>query len=431
MPHSRRQFLSGSSLVGLSLVALSPKVFAAAKPVKWPEPGKSPDANAAKPEKLPVLHVSDAPSENNAPLPFDQRVGFAIVGLGKLSVEELLPASVQSKMCRVTALVSGDKAKAKRVGAQYGVPESSLYSYEDFDRIKDNKDVQVIYIVLPNSMHKEFTLRSAKAGKHVLCEKPMATNAGEAEEMIAACKKANVKLMIAYRQQYEPNNRWMQQLVREKTFGKLKMFEASNCQQQVGKNEPKEKQQWRHKKALAGGGALPDIGLYCLNASRFLSGEEPYEVTALEYSTPNDPRFSEVEETIAWMMRFPSGLIAMCNASYGAFETKRYRLSAEQGWFGMEPAFAYKGLKNQLSYSTGGAIDHKEQTTLPERNQFALEMDHMADCVLHKKDPHSPGEEGWQDHRIMDAIYESARTKKPVQLERIETLDKFRHPTIG
>ncbi len=430
MLSTRRKFIFGSSGGLMALTLMNPIKLLAASP-KWPEPPAPADASAGKGEKLPPLHAESEQNSggNSVPLPPEKRVGFAIVGLGRLSLEELLPALSQCKMCKVTALVSGDPEKAKRVAKQYGVPESGLYSYKDFDRIKDNKDVQVIYIVLPNSMHKEFTLRSAKAGKHVLCEKPMAMNAKEAEEMIAACKAANVKLMIAYRQQYEPNNRWIQKLVREKTFGPVKLFEANNSQVQQGKSGGK--QQWRHVKALAGGGALPDIGIYCLNGVRFLTGEEPYEVMALEHTTPKDPRFKEVEETIAWMMRFPSGLVALCASSYGGHQTKRYRFTAEQGWFGMEPAFAYRGLRNEVSYAMGAALEHKENPSLPERNQFALEMDHMADCVLNNKKPHSPGEEGWQDHRIMDAIYESARTGKPVKLERIDKLDAFRNSTIG
>ena len=428
---SRRGFIAGAGLAALSAsTAFAAPAKSASQP-KWPEPPKSPDAPAGKGEKLPPLHASSEQQrgENTVPLPPDKRVGFALVGLGRLTLEELLPAIIQSKMCKPTALVSGDREKARRVAKQYGIPESGVYTYEEFDRIKDNKEVQVVYIVLPNSMHKEFTLRAAKAGKHVLCEKPMAMNAKEAEEMVQGCKAAGVKLMIAYRQQYEPMNRWIRQLVREKTFGAVKLFEANNSQMQEGQKGGK--QQWRHIKSMAGGGALPDIGLYCLNGVRFLTGEEPYEVMALEHSTPKDPRFTEVEETMTWMMRFPSGLVAMCATCYGGHETKRYRFTAEQGWFGMEPAFAYHGLKMEVSYAMGGPIEHRENPSLPEKNQFTLEMDHMADCVLNNKEPHTPGEEGLQDHRIMDAIYESARSKKPVALERYEGVDRFRRNTIG
>ena len=437
MELTRRKLISHAGFGALGLSFFSSPVFAKSAQQlapsghpDWPTPPKPVDAGATPAEKLPLLK---APLEqigggDYRPLPEHQKIGVAVVGLGELATHEILPAFGQSMMCKVTALVSGDRVKAKRIANEYGVPESGLYSYQDFDRIKDNKDVQVVYIVLPNSMHKEYTIRAAKAGKHVLCEKPMAMSSQEAQEMIDACKQAKVKLMIAYRQQYEPNNRWMRELVRQKTFGAIKIFEASNYQNESGKSGGK--QQWRHIKAMAGGGALPDIGLYCLSAARFLSGEEPTEVTALEYSTPKDPRFTEIEESIAFMMRFPSGMIAMCAASYGCHETKRYRFTAENGWFGMEPSFAYHGLKSEVSYALGSPFEHKENPTLMERNQFALEMDHMADCVLHNKQPHTGGEEGLQDHKIMEAIYESARTRRPVQLPHVTGLDTTRNDSI-
>ena len=426
---ARRSFLFTSAIFGASLMSLSRRAMGEA--VKWPESPKPPDASANPAIQLPALSATTEQKRGGGtiPLPPDKRIGFAVVGIGHLALEEIIPAITLSKMCRLTGLVSGDLEKAKRVARDYGVPETGIYNYENFERIKDNKDIQVIYIVLPNSMHHEYVLRSAKIGKDVLCEKPMATNVKDAEEMTEACKKAGVKLMIAYRQQYEPNNRYIEEMVRAKTFGKVKIFEANNSQNESGASGGK--QQWRHVKKMAGGGALPDIGLYCLNACRFLTGEEPYEVTANQYSTPNDPRFKEVEETIQWMMRFPSGLVANCLASYGAHETKKYRFTAENGWFGMEPSFAYKGLKMEISYAMGGSLERYENPTMAEQNQFALEMDHMSDCVLHNKKPHSGGEEGIQDHRIMEAIYESARTRKPVELKRIEKLDSFRNPTIS
>jgi predicted dehydrogenase len=229
-------------------------------------------SSGAMPNAQDAVHLSkiNGPSEEDekAPGPFlagDQRIGFAIVGLGRLSIDQILPAFGHSKYAKVTALVSGDREKATKIAAQYGVKRSSIYGYADLERLKDNPDVKVIYIVLPNSMHAEYVERGAKIGKHLLCEKPMATSSSEAEKMIAACKAANVKLMIAYRQQYEPHNEALRKLVEEGKLGKLRGFVASNSQQQ---GDPL---QWRLKKALAGGGCLPDVGLYCLNASRFLS----------------------------------------------------------------------------------------------------------------------------------------------------------------
>ncbi len=275
--------------------------------------------------------------------------------------------------------------------------------------MKDNPDVQVIYIVLPNGMHAEYTVRGAKAGKHILCEKPMANSAAECEQMIAACAEAGKKLMIAYRIQYEPNNRLMQKWVREKKFGAVKVIEGSNGQDQ---GDPR---QWRQNKRLAGGGALPDVGLYCLNTFRFLLGEEPEEVFAMSHSTPGDPRFAEVEETMIFQLRFPGGVLASAMTSYATHRTQRYRVNAEDGWFGMDPAFAYKGLDAEAAHAEG-TIEHKEHPKIEAKDQFALELDHMAGCVLENKKPYTPGEEGLQDQRIMEALYASAASGKPVKL---------------
>jgi predicted dehydrogenase len=254
----------------------------------------------------------------------------------------------------------------------------------------------------------------------------MAMNAPEAEEMVAGCKKAGVKLMVAYRQQYEPNNRKIREMIAEKTFGRIKLFDGVITQNQDGSGK-EAINQWRHKKALAGGGALPDIGLYCLNGVRYLTGEEPEEVFGTMSSTKGDPRFSEVEENFVWQMRFPSGLIANCQTGYGAYTSKYFRFNAENGWFGMDPAYKYNGNKLHVA-SADGNVENRATPSVAEVNQFAAEMDHMADCVREKKEPMSPGEEGVQDHRIMDALYESARTRKPISLAKIEKRDSFRHP---
>jgi predicted dehydrogenase len=357
----------------------------------------------------------------------DGRLGLAIVGLGRLSLEEIMPALASSKRCRVTALVSGDREKAQRVAAQYDVPESSIYSYDTFDQLRDNPSVHAVYIVLPNALHREFTVRAARAGKHVLCEKPMATTVADCQAMIDACKAADRRLMIAYRIQYEPLNSQVKDWVRDAAvLGTIKLIDMANCQNQSKKNV----HQWRHVKALAGGGALPDIGLYCLNTARFLLGEEPVEVSAQQYSAEGDPRFAEVEEAMLWQMRFPSGVRVQCTCSYATFTSKRYRVLGDKGWADMDPAFAYEGLQLKRSRiaedTTEFVAPGIEQISTKHRNQFALEMDHFAECVVSGKQPWTPGEEGLQDQRIMEAIYESARIGKPVQLARITDKDAFR-----
>ena len=260
-----------------------------------------------------------------APLPPSERVGFAVVGLGRLALENIIPAFGEAKRARLVALVSGSPDKARTVAAQHGVKPEAIYDYAGFDRIRDNPEVQAVYIVLPNALHREYVLRAAAAGKHVLCEKPMATSVAECEDMIAACKRAGRTLMVAYRCQYEPYNRAVLRAVRNQAFGPLRLIEAANLQNM---GDP---QQWRFRKALAGGGCLPDVGLYCLNAARFLTGEEPVEVFGRTYSPPGDARYAEVEESISFTLRFPSGVLANCAGSYGMHESRTLRVHTPGG----------------------------------------------------------------------------------------------------
>jgi len=356
------------------------------------------EAKSEKPEK------TEPPGD-----PWNERVGVAIVGVGRISVNEMLPAFAQSKHAKVVALVSGDRAKALKVAHQYNIPENAVLDYKDYDKLATMPEVQAVYIALPNSMHAEYTVRAARAGKHVLCEKPMANSVAECQQMIDACRKAGKKLMIAYRSQYEPMDRALVKMIRDKKLGALKEFISVNSQNM---GDP---QHWRLKRALAGGGALPDVGLYCLNAARFLSGEEPVEVTGNVWSTPGDARFREVEESCQFVLRFPSGFIASCSTSYASHKSQMFRLNGAEAWAEMNPAYAYKGVKLKISR----VVDGKEQGSdsgVEEKNQFAAELDHFAACIQQNKDVHTPGEEGLQDQRIMEAIYESARTRRPVKL---------------
>ncbi len=394
----RRRFLAGAAGVVAPLLATA----ATAQPAGGSNRIELPPIAAPTEGRQPTPAPADAPGA---------RVGFAIVGIGRLTLEALMPAFGRSKHCKAVALVSGDRDKATRLARQHGIREDAIYDYAGFDRIAQNPEVEVVYIVLPNSMHAEYTVRAAKAGKHVLCEKPMAVSVAECEQMIAACAAADRKLMIAYRSQYEPMNRMIVDLVRQKKLGTLKEFIATNSQNQ---GDPS---QWRLKKALAGGGAMPDVGVYCLNAARFVSGEEPSEVLAWMASTPNDPRFREVEEAMHFLLRFPSGLQATCHTSYGTHRSTFMRVMGTEAWAELDPAFEYHGLRLRIGDVEGG----RQRTVEPkveEQDQFALEMDHMAECVRANRTPHTPGEEGLQDHRVMDAIYASARANgKPVSIK--------------
>ncbi len=360
---------------------------------------------------LSPIHDVRTEGPEKAPGPFepaDERVGFAIVGLGRLSIDQILPAFGHSKLCKPVALVSGDAAKARKIAQQYGIKQSAIYDYKTYDQLAHNPDVKVIYIVLPNGMHEEFVVRGAKTGKHILCEKPMANSAAECGH-VAACNAANVKLMIAYRQQYEPNNRAIVKMVKEGKLGTLRSYVATNTQNE---DDPT---QWRLNRKLAGGGCLPDVGVYCLNAVHFLTGEEPSEVFGYTVQPTGDPRFKEVEATCNFSLRFPSGLVAACNSGYAGHHSQMLRLEGSDAWAELAPAFGYHGIKLRSSRFMDGHETTMEPT-IEDKDQFALEMDHMAECVMTNKQPHTPGEEGLQDQRLIEAIYESARTGRVVKV---------------
>jgi len=339
------------------------------------------------------------------PDPPGKKAGWAIVGLGQLSINQILPAFAKCERSRVVALVSGHPDKAAKLASRYGVNPGSIYNYQNCDSIKDNGEVDVIYIVLPNGMHAEYTIRGHQAGKHVLCEKPMANTPEDCHRMIDAAREAQRKLMVAYRCRYEPVNQAMIKMARDQELGPIKVIVADHG---FNIGDPA---QWRLNKTLAGGGSLMDIGIYSLQATRYITGEEPVEVTAMAYSTPGDVRFKEVEETINFQLRFPSGVLANCTSSYGYSGQNRYRVIATKGWFELEPATSYTGLRMRVRRGNG-----LEERDVPQRDHFASEMDHMSECVMADKPPLTPGEEGWRDLKVMMAIYEAAKAGRTVKI---------------
>lgn len=360
----------------------------------------------------------DAPKEK---LPPERRLGWAIVGLGDFATKQILPNFADCERSKVVALVSGDRAKAERYAAQYGVKTANLYNYQTFDRMRDNPEIDVVYIILPNGMHHEYTIRAFQAGKNVLCEKPMANTVKECEEMIAASVKANKKLMIAYRAQYEPFNLAAIEKCRGGALGKIKTIISDHGRIA---NPQEKRDQWRLVKKMAGGGSLYDIGIYSLNATRYLTGEEPIEISARVFSTPGDPRFREVEETASFTLQFPSGVIANCVSSYGYEEVKRYQIYGDQAWLELDPATDYYkhrmtiGRKNPQASEANETAPKSlvEEQQIREGNQFAAEMDHLSECVQENRQPKTPGEEGLQDVRLMQLIYQAAREGKTLKV---------------
>jgi predicted dehydrogenase len=386
---SRRGFLqaTGGSLAATSLTSFSPL----------------PSLNPLTPltPASPLAQVPDV----RLPEPPGKQVGFALVGLGNLAINQLMPAFAKCRQAKLVGFVSGRPEKARQLAQVYGVDPKNIYSYDTYERIADNPSIDVIYVVLPNSMHAEFTIRALKIGKHVLCEKPMATTPRDCEQMIAAAKAANRKLMIGYRVRYEPHNQALIAYARETGDAGPTRLILADAGFNIG--DPK---QWRLRKPMAGGGSLMDIGIYALNAARYLSGEEPVAVNAMMHSTPNDPRFAEVEENINFQLRFPSGVLANCASSYGG-NVNRFRVIKPRGSAELDPASSYTGLRMRVF--RGGAL---EERILQQRDHFASEMDHFAECVLKNTEPLTPGEEGLKDLRVMMAIYEAAQSGKTVAL---------------
>ncbi|MGB2663582.1 MAG: Gfo/Idh/MocA family oxidoreductase [Candidatus Acidiferrum sp.] len=339
------------------------------------------------------------------PDPPGKKMGWAIVGLGSLSINQILPAFAKCEKSKPVAFVSGHPDKANKLAARYGVDLKNIYNYQNYDSIKNNPEVDIIYIVLPNCMHAEYTIRGFQADKNVLTEKPMACHPADCQKMIDAARQAGKKLMVAYRCRYEPYNQEAIRMARSGELGPIQVIVA-DMGFNIGNPD-----QWRLKKDLSGGGSLMDIGIYGLNASRYLTGEEPAEINAMMYSAPNDPRFKEVEETINFQLRFPSGVLANCSSSYGYVSQNCYRVIGTEGWLDMDPATIYSGLRMKV-----GRKNIIEEINLPVRDHFALEMDHMSQCVMENKQPLTPGEEGLRDIMLMMAIYEAARTGKTAKV---------------
>ena len=336
-----------------------------------------------------------------------RKVGYAIVGLGGYGLGIIAPQFKNCRNSRLVALVSGDPAKARRTAAEYGVPERNLYDYANFDRIRDNPDIDVVYICLPVAMHAEYTVRAARAGKHVRCETPMAVSSAECETMIAACRQAKRKLMIGYRCHFEAHNLEAVRRARAGEIGKLRYFRSEHGF--VAGNPDA----WRLKKAMSGGGSLMDIGIYALNAARYMTGEEPIAVYAKETTDRKDPRFAEVEDMIEFELEFPSGVIGSCMSMYSANQN-HILLMGDKGRIEMEPATAYRG--NRLWVGNGRETEITPKPG-PGATQWAGQLDHLSQCVVQNKEPIVAGEEGLKDIRIIEAIYRSAREQKRIVLK--------------
>ncbi|MGC1242971.1 MAG: Gfo/Idh/MocA family oxidoreductase [Chryseosolibacter sp.] len=327
----------------------------------------------------------------------------AIMGLGSYGTR-VAEAMKDCKRAKLSGVISGTPSKVKAWQNKYNIPEKNCYNYENFDNIKNNPDIDAVYIITPNGLHKEQAIRVARAGKHVICEKPMALNAAEGQEMVDACKKANVKLLVGYRMHLEANTLEIIRMRNEGALGKIMFFQGLSGFR-IGSPD-----QWRLDKKLAGGGAMMDIGIYSVNGARYMVGEEPVWVTAQE--TKTDPeKFKEgVDETIQFQFGFPGGAVASCLSTYSMNYLDRFYLNGEKGFAELSPATGYGPIKGRT---------HLGELNNPHITHQTVQMDEMAGMILENKKPRVPvdGEEGLKDLKIIDAIYHAIKTGEKVTLK--------------
>ncbi len=325
------------------------------------------------------------------------KLGVALVGLGYYSTDLLAPALQLTEHCYLAGIVTGTPEKAERWMQQHKIPEKNVYNYQNFDTIANNPDIDVIYIVLPPSMHAEYVIKAARAGKHVWCEKPMAMTAVECQQMITACEQNKVKLSIGYRMQHEPNTQTIIGFGKNKPYGSIQKVAASAGYRDGRTNH------WKQQKSM-GGGATYDMGVYCINATRYVTGLEPISVLAKQ-STDRPEIYTEVDETMQFELEFPNGIQAVCETSFGK-GMNNLQVDCANGWYKLAPFQSYSGID--------GITSDGQKLNLKVNNQQARQMDDDALAIMHNKNVLVPGLEGMMDIKVVEAIHRSVREGKRV-----------------
>jgi len=323
-------------------------------------------------------------------------LGVAIVGLGGYAQDRIAPGLGLTRHCRLAGIVTGTPAKIASWQARHRLPDRNVYSYENFDRIADNPDIDVVYITTPPHLHRSLAVRAANAGKHVWCEKPMAMNAAECQQMIEACRRNKVGLAIGYRMQHEPNTRTIMGFASQRPFGRIRTVRAEAGYRGYDESDLQPRN-WRLARAF-GGGPMYDMGTYPLNAARYTVGAEPLAVSARR-RVDRPEVFDQVEEHMDFTLEFPDGVRAECATSFGR-SMNTLRATCERGWYELSPFQSYSGVRGQAS--DGRRFD------ATVRHQQALQMDEDALAILQGMPLRVPGEEGLRDLRVMDAIFRSA-----------------------
>ena len=373
---SRRKFLYNLGLAGLSVPLISSGINCADDKKSNPQTMVEENKKAGK-------------------------LGIALLGLGGYAGGQLAPALQSTEHCYLAGIVTGTPSKVLTWQEKYSIPRKNVYSYENFDSIKDNKDIDIVYVVTPNALHKDFVIRAAQAGKHVICEKPMAISVEDCDAMIAACRKAGKLLSIGYRLHFEPYNLEMVRLGTKKVYGDVKKISA-------GFGFPiGDPTQWRLKKALSGGGPMQDVGIYCVQGICYTTGLEPIAVSAQEGPKTDTEKFKDVEQSLAWQFEMPNGIIAEGTSSYGD-NLNFLKAEAGKGTFELTPAYNYSG---QAGYTPDGPMN------FPKVIQQAKQMDAFALSVKNNQPSIVPGEMGKRDVKIIAAIYEAMETGKRIEIK--------------
>lgn len=331
-----------------------------------------------------------------------RKLGVALVGLGNYSTTQLAPGLQLTQHCELRGIVTGSPEKIPHWQQEYGIKDANVHNYDNMDTIADNPDIDVVYIVVPTGLHKKYAVKAANAGKHVWCEKPMAMNEQECQEIIEACRKNNVKLSIGYRMQHEPNTQTVMQFAKTRPYGRIERVRAVAA---YAGGENRSPDNWRMQKEM-GGGAMYDMGVYPLNGSRYTTGEEPIAITA-RHEITHPEVFTEVDSTTHFTLEFPSGAVADCMTSF-VKPGNKLDVNCENGWYRLEPMSAYTGVQGVTS--DGRKLD-KEIV-----DQQARQMDDDALAITNDSPVMVPGEEGLRDIRIVRAAFESAEKGKRIEL---------------
>jgi predicted dehydrogenase len=336
-----------------------------------------------------------------------KRVGYAVVGLGSISQVAVLPTFAHSKKAKLVAVVSGDKNKAKKYAQDFNASQS--YTYAEFSRCLENPGVDAVYIATPPGEHEKYAVAAAKAGKHVLCEKPLAATVQQARNMVATCRRNKVLFMTAYRKYFEPSSLALKKMIKTGELGRIDVIHTLFTELRVfGDSSPA----WLFSKKLCGGGPLTDLGVYCINTTRWLVDEDPISATGISWV--RDKRlYKEVEEGVAFRLDFKSGIVLQGTAAYSAAFSSFVHIHGDKGWAELGPAFAFEE-ERRISGKIGGKWFAK---TYKPMDEFVLEIDDFAGCIQEDREPEPSGEQGLRDIVIIDAIYRAVKQRRSVPIK--------------